>query len=98
MARALRPIDITNIPDVLRIVEQVRRSNEPVVLRQDSEDLAILRPVKRSRTGRSGRGKPFTLDDPLWNLVGAGSSGLGDVSRNKHKYLAEVYLSHPRKG
>jgi hypothetical protein len=32
--------------------------------------------------------------DPLWNLVGIGHSGLGDVSANKHQYLAEGYLHH----
>lgn len=37
--------------------------------------------------------KPFTLDDPLWGLVGiARSDGPGDVSANKHKYLADAYL------
>jgi hypothetical protein len=32
------------------------------------------------------------MDDPIWNLVGMGSStGPGDISENKHKYLAEAY-------
>jgi hypothetical protein len=39
-------------------------------------------------------GKPFTFDDPLWNIVGmadSGPEGPTDVSRNKHKYLADAY-------
>jgi hypothetical protein len=32
------------------------------------------------------------MDDPLWDLVGIGhSGGPGDVSENKHKYLADAY-------
>jgi hypothetical protein len=38
------------------------------------------------------RGKPFTINDPLWTIVGLGKSGgLADVSENKDKYLADAY-------
>jgi excisionase family DNA binding protein len=41
------------------------------------------------------RGKPFTMDDALWKLVGLGASdGPNDVASNKHKYLAEAILAH----
>jgi hypothetical protein len=43
---------------------------------------------------RSVRGTPTSADDPLWKLVGIGHSGKGDISENKHKYLAEAYLHH----
>ncbi|MCL4458715.1 MAG: hypothetical protein M1136_03835 [Chloroflexi bacterium] len=46
MARGLRPIDISNVPELLRIVEEVRRTDEARVLRRDDEDLAILMPAK----------------------------------------------------
>lgn len=40
-------------------------------------------------------GKPFTMDDPLWDIVGIGQSDEpNDVARNKHKYLADAILSH----
>lgn len=91
MAKELKRIDISNVPELLRIVEEVRKTEEPQVLRRDSEDLAILTPMKRPRR-RAVRGKPFTKDDSLWNLVGIGHSGLGDVSENKHKYLGDAYL------
>ncbi|MGH2531698.1 MAG: hypothetical protein ACRDJW_05270 [Thermomicrobiales bacterium] len=36
--------------------------------------------------------KPFSLDDPLWNIVGLiDDDGPTDVSENKYKYLAEAY-------
>lgn len=92
MAKALKTIDITNIPELLRLAEDVRTTNEPRLLRRDSEDVAIVQPVKKAGNRRVPRGKPFTKDDPLWNIVGmARSEGPGDVSENKYKYLAEAY-------
>lgn len=92
----VKRIDITHRPEVLQIVHEAQLVNEPVVLRQDSKDVAILRPVNRAPRGRRPRGKPFSKDDPLWNLAGIGRSGLGDVSANKYKYLAEAYPTSNR--
>ena len=37
-------------------------------------------------------GRPFTLDDPLWNMVGMiDDDGPTDMSENKYKYLADAY-------
>lgn len=93
MTKGLKRIDISAIPELLSIATEVRRTNEPRILKQDSEDLAILAPIKPPST-RNTRGKPVTKDDPLWNLVGIGHSGRDDISTNKHKYLAEAYLRH----
>ncbi|MBI3942277.1 MAG: hypothetical protein HY326_04625 [Chloroflexi bacterium] len=95
MTEELNPVDISNMPELLRLAEEVRDTGEPRVLRRDSEDLAIMTPVKptptKPRKSRSRR-NVFTPDDPLWNIVGIGhSEGPGDVSENKHKYLAEAY-------
>jgi excisionase family DNA binding protein len=39
-------------------------------------------------------GKPTSIDDPLWNIVGIGCSDEpNDVASNKHKYLAEAILA-----
>jgi hypothetical protein len=49
-------LDITRIPEVLRIAERVRASGEPVVLRAGDEDIAVLTPVARKvRHGRRPR-------------------------------------------
>src|SRR3712207_5451270 len=57
MARALHPIDISNTPDLIRLVEEVAESGKPRVLRRADEDVAVLLPVKkgaaRRRTGRT---------------------------------------------
>ena len=93
MAKAPKRIDISRIPELLRIAQEVRSTNEPRILQQESEDLAMLTPIKPvAKT--NPRGKPTTADDPLWKLIGIGHSGKSDISENKHKYLAEVYLHH----
>jgi hypothetical protein len=93
MAKEPRHIDISSIPELLKLVQEVRQTNEPSILREESEDVAMLTPLKPV-TKRSVRGKPTTADDPLWKLVGIGHSGKGDVSANKHTYLVEAYLPH----
>ncbi|MGH2458706.1 MAG: hypothetical protein ACRDIY_07550 [Chloroflexota bacterium] len=92
MAREVKYIDISDNPDLLRIVEEVRSSREPRVLRQGNQDVAIVRPVKRLAKRRIPEGRPASAEDPLWKLVGIGvSEGPGDVSTNKHRYLADAY-------
>ena len=93
MAREYKHIDITSNPELLRLVEELRASNEPRVLQREHVDVAILRPVKRSATPRVPRGKPFTSGDPIWNLKGIGRSGNGDVSENTDAYLADAYVN-----
>ena len=93
--KELKRIDISDIPELLTLVQEVQRTNEPRILQQDHEDLVMLTPIKPVAK-RKARGKPTTADDPLWKLIGIGRSGTGDVSENKHKYLAEAYLHHKR--
>lgn len=88
----LKNIDVSDVPELLRIAEEVKRSGEPCVLKRDSEELAVLSPV--TRLGSVRRGRRTSANDPLWNIVGIGrSEGPTDVARNKHKYLAEAYAA-----
>jgi hypothetical protein len=91
MAKEPKRIDISRIPELLHLAHEVRRTNAPAVLQQEREDLAMLTPIKPVAKRRI-RGKPTSADDPLWKLVGIGHSGKGDVSTNKHQYLADAYL------
>jgi hypothetical protein len=95
MAKEKAPnrIDISRMPELLSIAQEVQSTNEPAILQQESEDLAILSPVlpknkKRSKT----TAQPVTRDDALFRLIGIGKSGIpGGVSGKKHEYLARAY-------
>jgi len=94
MSKELRPIDINEIhgtAELLHIVEELRQTHESGVIKRDGEDLAILRPVHAARRSHPRRG-PITPNDPLFELVGIGKSGIpGGVSGKKHEYLARAY-------
>jgi hypothetical protein len=89
--KAPKRIDISDMPELLTLAQEVRSTNEPAVLQQDSEDLALLTPITPVAKRRL-RGQPTSADDPLWKLIGIGHSGKGDISENTHQYLAETYL------
>ena len=56
MARESISIDVSRIPELLRIAEEVGASGEPRILRRDQEALAVVMPIagmtkrRRSRT------------------------------------------------
>ena len=39
--REIKHLDISNVPELLRIAEEVRITHQPRILRRDSEDLAM---------------------------------------------------------
>ena len=61
--RNLKRIDIDDVSDLLSLAEEVRATKEPRVLRQDSEDIAVLMPVTspiRRRTKRKKTKADYT--------------------------------------
>jgi hypothetical protein len=87
MARELTPIDISHVPDLLRLAEEVAISGKPRVLRRDSEDVAILMPLRPTIRRRSPRKK--TAADHEAFLASAGS--WADVDTDK--LLENIYES-----
>jgi hypothetical protein len=91
MAKEPKRIDISRIPELLSMAQEVRATNEPAVLQQESEDLALLSPV-RPTTRSKTTAQPVTSDDALFRLIGIGKSGIpGGISGKKHEYLARAY-------
>lgn len=85
MAREPRSIDISHIPELLRIVEEMRESNEPRLLRRESEDLAILSPTKTARRPRGGPVK-WKAD---YEAFRSAAGGWKDVDTDK--LIADIY-------
>ncbi len=102
MKKQLKTMEISKFPELVKIAERVHRTGQPMILRRNGTTLAVVRPIRSSKrkssrraaSRKSLRGKPFTRDDALWNLVGIGRSGIpGGVSEKKHEYFLEAYRS-----
>jgi len=101
MAKEHKPIDISNSPELLRLAEEIQRSQQPRILVREAEELVEVRPIRakgnRSTQGRSRRtGTAANPNDWLLRLIDLGEADAPadrptDVSANKHKYLAEAY-------
>lgn len=88
MAAEPRRVDITRIPDLIALTEEVQKSKEGAILQRAGKDVAELKPI----TQPDEEGTLFTRDDALWNIIGMDTSeGAEDMSENKHIYLADAY-------
>ena len=61
------PIDITNIPELRQLVEEMRASKQPRLLKQDRESVALLMPLRTTLKQRP----PATQED-IWTDYDAG--------------------------
>jgi len=52
MPKELKAVDVSPVPELLRLVDEVRRTKEPRVLHRDGEDVAVLMPVSAARKRR----------------------------------------------
>jgi len=91
MAKGIRPLDISHTPELLHLIEELRKGDEPRVLRRDGEDLAILRPLKTLPKRRAARVRTKADRDSF--LSSAGSwAGIVDTDR----LVADIYESRRR--
>jgi hypothetical protein len=92
MAKELESLDVTDSPELLQLAQEVAETGVGRVLRTAKGDLAVLKPVSKSRE-RAPRGRPMTKDDPFYKLIGIGRSGVpnSDASERKHEILARSY-------
>ena len=90
MASDYASIDISEAPPLSELVEEVRRTKRPRVLRRVNENVAIIAPVKRQVRQA---GKRFSENDPFWKVVGIGQTAEPtNIAKHKDAYLAEAYL------
>lgn len=105
MAARMKHVDVGDLPDALRLAEEVERTGQPRLLKVNGRALAVLSPVasETSPPRRTRRPRPAAnRDSGLLAFVGIAdesepSDGPTDVSSNKHKYLANALYakSHP---
>jgi hypothetical protein len=90
MAERASSIDISDMPDLLRVVEEVRASNKPRELTRDGETLAVLSPTGGRRSKR--RTREPTAEELASFRSAAGS--WADVDTDK--LVEEIYETRRR--
>jgi len=86
MAEQPKAIDISDVPDILRLAEEVRRAGEPRVLRRDGEDLAMVVPLPRAKKSRFK--KPTEADLEAFRSAAGGWSDI-----DTDKLIENIYES-----
>ena len=86
MASELAPIDISSMPDLARLADEVRSTKKPRRLRRNNEDVALLVPATPASRRRATAVSP--ADDAAF-LASAGS--WNDVDTDV--LLASIYES-----
>ncbi len=66
MSRNLTPIDISSLPDLLRLAEEVRVTNKPRELRREEKTVAILVPPTSKAKPKKHRAKTFPQKSTLF--------------------------------
>lgn len=88
MAKEMRPIDISSVPDLVRIAEEVRTTGRPRILRRNGEDMAMVIPIAHGRKRRAKRTRTEADYEAFLSAAG-GWKGLVDAD----KLLADIYES-----
>jgi hypothetical protein len=92
MAKELRDLDVSDTPEVLQLAQEVAETGVGRVLRTAEGELAVIKPVPKPRKRARRKTGLITRDDPLYKLIGIGSSGIeGGISERKHEFLAKAY-------
>ena len=68
MAKELRHIDISKLPELLDIAREVQRSQQPSLLRAGSSDLALVIPLTQARPARPIREQ--LIEAQIWADAG----------------------------
>jgi hypothetical protein len=79
MASEYARIDISNVPDMLKLAEDVNRTRRPRILRRANEDIAVLMPMQHM-TRRPTKHAPSAEDIAAFEAAAGGWKDV-DVDR-----------------
>ncbi len=88
MGEHAKSIDISDSPELLRLVEEVRASKEPRMLTRDNEQLAVVMPVG-ARSGKRQRKTPTVADLEAFRSAAGGWKDIVDTD----KLVENIYES-----
>ena len=81
------PIDITNMPDLVRIAEEVEATNKPRELKRDNKTVALIAPVPSTRKAKKRKEKTKADYEAFKSAAG----GWKDIDTDK--LIANIYAS-----
>lgn len=92
-----QPIDISDWPELARVVEVARRTGTDVRLVRGGEEVAVITPIGFEESDAADRSAAADDEpDSLLNIIGIADMGEPtDIARYKDAYLAEAYLPTP---
>jgi len=85
--RNIPSIDISNSPELLRIVEEVKTSKKPRILKKDSENVALIMPVGTAKTAK--KREKTKSDYEAFKSAAGGWKGIVDTEKLKQ----DIYKS-----
>lgn len=98
MTGELKSMEVTGLPDVEHLAEDVARTGVPYVLQRNGEDLAVVSPATAPATPTSRPRSSEATSPNAWleRLIGIGAAAGGnDVSGNIHRHIAEATRREP---
>jgi hypothetical protein len=88
------PIDITNMPDLVRIAEEVEASKKPRELKRENKPIALITPIVQTKPQRK-RGKT-TFDPEAFKATAGILKGLIDAEQlKKDIYESRGLITRP---
>src|SRR5205807_3107264 len=84
------PIDITNIPELARIAEEVEATKTPRELKRENKTVAVIMPVVKK--GRTKKGRVKTKAD--YEAFKSAAGGWKDIDTDK--LITNIYASRRR--
>lgn len=94
MRRGIKTTDISNVPELLRLAEEVQRTEEPRLLRRHNEDLAILGPAKPA-AARKGKKAATEADYKAFRSAFGGWKGIVDAKALESDLASERGSDRP---
>jgi len=88
MAKEMRSIDISGVPDLVKIAEEVRMTGKPRILRRNGEEMAMVIPISLTRRHKATQNRTKSDYDAFLSAAG-GWKGLVDAD----KLIEDIYES-----
>jgi hypothetical protein len=87
MVKEYQHVDISAVPELLRIAEEVRRTNEPQILSRANEAIAVVAPLRAAPRPRSAR-RGSQADHEAFLAAAGGWKDLLDAEQFKEEIAA----------